>query len=64
VGVGTIKLFFVLHFLLPLVILLLILVHLALLHETGSSSSLKYRGNVEKINFTPYYRSKDLNNFR
>lgn len=59
VGGGTLKLFFVLHFLLPLGVLLLILIHLFFLHATGRRRKIGYNGEQFKIRFNPLYRVKD-----
>jgi quinol-cytochrome oxidoreductase complex cytochrome b subunit len=55
VGTPTLKLFFVLHFLLPWGALLLVLVHLLALHGVGSSTSLGYSGSLGKVPFFPTY---------
>jgi len=54
--------FFALHFLVPWLILLLVLVHLIALHSKGSTSPLGYRGPLNKIFFYPYYLVEDLRN--
>lgn len=63
VGGGALKLFFSLHFLLPFLLLIFIMIHLLLLHTPGSSRSLGYNGDNFKIVFNPLYRVKDLFNF-
>lgn len=59
---ATLKFFFVLHFLVPWFILLVVLVHLIYLHDTGSSSKLFCHGDYDKIRFFPYYWFKDSYN--
>lgn len=57
----TLKLFFSLHFLLPFVILVLIIVHLIALHFFGSSSkNLKRLGVTDKVKFDPLFTWKDF----
>lgn len=57
---ATLKRFFVLHFLMPFVLLLFILVHLGFLHETGSSNVLGVDRTHDLVPFYPYYLYKDL----
>jgi len=56
---GTLGLFFMLHFLVPFVILVLILLHLVFLHDSGSTSSLLCLGDYDKVKFFPFYAAKD-----
>nr|YP_009735061.1 cytochrome b [Curruca curruca]QAY81707.1 cytochrome b [Curruca curruca] len=59
----TLTRFFALHFLLPFVIAGLTLVHLTLLHETGSNNPLGIPSDCDKIPFHPYYSTKDVLGF-
>nr|AFB20041.1 cytochrome b [Pellorneum capistratum] len=59
----TLTRFFAIHFLLPFVIVGLTLVHLTLLHETGSNNSLGIPSDCDKIPFHPYYSVKDFLGF-
>nr|AHY87823.1 cytochrome b [Alophoixus flaveolus] len=59
----TLTRFFALHFLLPFVIVGLTLVHLTLLHETGSNNPLGIPSDCDKIPFHPYYSTKDILGF-
>nr|YP_004927929.1 cytochrome b [Cucullanus robustus]ACV96765.1 cytochrome b [Cucullanus robustus] len=59
---ATLKFFFVLHFLLPWFFLVLVMVHLLFLHETGSTSSLFCHGDYDKIFFYLEFWVKDLMN--
>ena len=59
---STLKFLFVLHFLVPWVIFLLVLCHLLFLHKTGSTSSIYCHGDYDKICFYPYYWAKDFYN--
>jgi len=56
---GTLGLFFILHFLVPFIILVLITIHLVFLHTTGRTSTLLCHGDYDKIRFFPYYAAKD-----
>nr|YP_006303417.1 cytochrome b [Mugil curema]AEK53118.1 cytochrome b [Mugil curema] len=60
---ATLTRFFAFHFLLPFVILALTLVHLILLHETGSNNPLGLTSNSDKIPFHPYFTTKDVVGF-
>nr|ADZ28652.1 cytochrome b [Prinia atrogularis] len=59
----TLTRFFAIHFLLPFVIVGLTLVHLTLLHETGSNNPLGIPSDCDKIPFHPYYSTKDIVGF-
>nr|AFQ38126.1 cytochrome b [Hemispingus verticalis] len=59
----TLTRFFALHFLLPFVIVGLTLVHLTLLHETGSNNPMGIPSDCDKIPFHPYYTIKDILGF-
>nr|ACR55902.1 cytochrome b [Endomyzostoma sp. MZ-2009] len=60
VGNPTLNRFFVLHFMLPFIILLLVMNHIMYLHKSGSSNPLGVNSSLMKIPFHPYYSSKDL----
>nr|YP_010350330.1 cytochrome b [Ixodes barkeri]UOK09759.1 cytochrome b [Ixodes barkeri]UOL50402.1 cytochrome b [Ixodes barkeri] len=57
---STLNRFFSLHFLLPFVLLLLMMIHIMLIHEKGSSNPLGSNLNIDKIPFHPYFTIKDL----
>lgn len=59
---ATLKFFFVLHFLVPWGLLVLVLVHLIFLHRTGRTSVLYCHGDYDKICFIPEYWGKDAYN--
>nr|QNS38461.1 cytochrome b [Sylvietta virens] len=59
----TLTRFFAIHFLLPFVIAGLTLVHLTLLHETGSNNPMGISSDCDKIPFHPYYTTKDILGF-
>nr|YP_009500686.1 cytochrome b [Allocarsidara bakeri]AWU48829.1 cytochrome b [Allocarsidara bakeri] len=56
----TLNRFFTIHFLLPFILAILIIIHLMFLHETGSSNPLGLNLNIDKIPFFPYFIIKDL----
>jgi ubiquinol-cytochrome c reductase cytochrome b subunit len=61
---ATLNRFFSLHYLLPFVLLGLVILHIAVLHQEGSSNPLGVNGQeVEKIDFYPYFYVKDLFGF-
>lgn len=59
VGNATLNRFFSLHFLIPIVIAALVLIHILSLHDNGSSNPLGIQNNKEKITFHPYFSWKD-----
>jgi len=60
---ATLNRFFSLHYLMPFVIAGLVIVHLTLLHQTGSNNSIGINTNIDSINFSPNFYSKDLFSF-
>nr|YP_010133483.1 cytochrome b [Chiropterargas boueti]AMX74090.1 cytochrome b [Chiropterargas boueti] len=56
----TLTRFYSLHFMLPFIISLLMLIHILLLHNMGSTSPMGNNSNIDKIPFHPYYTYKDL----
>nr|YP_009380081.1 cytochrome b [Paratomella rubra]ARS00884.1 cytochrome b [Paratomella rubra] len=56
----TLNRFFVFHFLLPFVLVGLVVVHLILLHDTGSKNPLGVKSDMFKIPFHKFYTMKDL----
>jgi len=57
---ATLSRFFTIHFILPFIILAIIIVHLLFLHQTGSNNPIGINSNYNKINFHPFYSTKDL----
>nr|YP_009568428.1 cytochrome c oxidase subunit II [Drechslerella brochopaga]QBL02575.1 cytochrome c oxidase subunit II [Drechslerella brochopaga] len=57
---ATLNRFFALHFLLPFVLAILVLLHLITLHETGAGNPVGSSSNSSRINMSPYYLFKDL----
>ncbi len=61
---ATLNRFFSLHYLLPFVIALLSLIHITILHESGSNNPLNiFPGIANKIPFHPYFIIKDVLGF-
>lgn len=56
----TLHRFYSLHFVLPFVLLALTVVHIALLHEFGSSNPLGIINRLDFTVFVPYYLLKDI----
>jgi quinol-cytochrome oxidoreductase complex cytochrome b subunit len=56
----TLNKFFSLHYILPFVILALVLLHVALLHNAGSSNPSGWKRSIDEIPFHPYYTIKDF----
>lgn len=59
----TLTRFFTLHFLLPFILRGLVIGHLILLHDSGSSNPLGVSSDLDKVSFHPYYTSKDFVGF-
>lgn len=60
---ATLNRFFTLHFILPFILLILVLIHLIFLHETGRRNPLNSPINIDKIPFNPFFTTKDLLGF-
>ena len=61
VGEATLTKFYSLHFLFPFIILVFVLVHIYLLHLSGSNNPLGINlMKIDSITFFPYYSSKDI----
>ena len=56
----TLNRFFTLHFILPFIILLLIIIHLLFLHQKGSTNPIGLNSNSDRIPFHPYFSIKDF----
>jgi len=63
VGVPTLKRFYTLHFLLPIVLLGFIILHLYLLHLKGSTNPLGIGNTLDSVRFYPKYITKDIFGF-
>nr|UMR55038.1 cytochrome b [Theretra japonica] len=60
---ATLTRFYTFHFLLPFIILMLTMIHLMFLHQTGSNNPLGINSNLDKIPFHPFFTFKDLIGF-
>jgi ubiquinol-cytochrome c reductase cytochrome b subunit len=60
---ATLNRFYSLHYMLPFIIAAIVIVHLCLLHETGSTSPLQMEVPSDVVSFYPYYYTKDLFSF-
>nr|YP_010444612.1 cytochrome b [Platygaster robiniae]UTI38875.1 cytochrome b [Platygaster robiniae] len=56
----TLNRFFSFHFILPFILLMMVIIHLMFLHETGSNNPLGLNSNLYKIPFHNYFTIKDL----
>nr|YP_010381642.1 cytochrome b [Symplana brevistrata]UDL72017.1 cytochrome b [Symplana brevistrata] len=59
----TLNRFFTFHFILPFIVLMMVIIHLIFLHETGSSNPIGSKNNIDKIPFHPYFSLKDTTGF-
>nr|YP_010267118.1 cytochrome b [Chilkasa falcata]UIF93662.1 cytochrome b [Chilkasa falcata] len=57
---ATLTRFYTFHFLLPFIILMMTMIHLLYLHQTGSNNPLGLNSNYDKIPFHPFFSYKDL----
>nr|YP_009734534.1 cytochrome b [Acropyga smithii]QBG38702.1 cytochrome b [Acropyga smithii] len=60
---ATLNRFYSFHFILPLIILLMMMLHLMFLHSTGSSNPLGTSSDLNKISFHSYFTFKDYITF-
>nr|WDW20252.1 cytochrome b [Bhutanitis mansfieldi] len=60
---ATLTRFYSFHFLFPFIILMLVMIHLLFLHQTGSNNPLGINSNLDKIPFHPFFSFKDLIGF-
>nr|YP_009131096.1 cytochrome b [Vamuna virilis]AHX84188.1 cytochrome b [Vamuna virilis] len=57
---ATLTRFYTFHFLLPFIVLMMTMIHLLFLHQTGSNNPLGLNSNLDKIPFHPFFTYKDL----
>lgn len=58
---ATLNRFFCLHYLMPFVILALVVLHILVLHNYGSTNPMSFLSKkIDKISFYPYFYVKDL----
>nr|QNO34140.1 cytochrome b [Osmia pedicornis] len=60
---ATLNRFFSLHFILPLMIMIMVIMHLYFLHMTGSNNPMGTNSNIYKIPFHSYFSAKDIFGF-
>nr|YP_010958787.1 cytochrome b [Circobotys aurealis]WNB40535.1 cytochrome b [Circobotys aurealis] len=60
---ATLTRFYTFHFILPFVILMMTMIHLLFLHQTGSNNPLGINSNLDKIPFHPFFTFKDMIGF-
>ena len=60
---ATLNRFFSLHYLFPFILAGLVIIHLVLLHESGSNSPVGLNPNSDKIPFHTYFTTKDAYGF-
>nr|AJG02535.1 cytochrome b [Pararge aegeria] len=60
---ATLTRFYTFHFLLPFILLMMSMIHLLFLHQTGSNNPLGINSNLDKIPFHPFFTFKDLIGF-
>uniref|UniRef100_UPI0030DFDF0A cytochrome b n=1 Tax=Pyrausta phoenicealis TaxID=2927193 RepID=UPI0030DFDF0A len=60
---ATLTRFYTFHFILPFIILMMSMIHLLFLHQTGSNNPLGINSNLDKIPFHPFFIYKDLIGF-
>nr|VFU78707.1 Cytochrome b oxydase [Bragasellus molinai] len=59
VGGATLTRFFAFHFILPMIISAMVMIHILYLHQTGSSNPTGQSISTSKIPFHPFYSTKD-----
>jgi len=57
---ATLRRFFALHYLLPFILFVLVIIHLVFIHESKSSNPLGVESYFDKIPFHPYFSTKDM----
>uniref|UniRef100_A0AAU7YTY9 Cytochrome b n=1 Tax=Stephanitis macaona TaxID=3156568 RepID=A0AAU7YTY9_9HEMI len=57
---ATLNRFFTLHFIMPFVIAVMVIIHLLFLHVSGSNNPLGLNSNHDKTSFHPSFTTKDL----
>nr|YP_009175639.1 cytochrome b [Atrijuglans hetaohei]ALH16796.1 cytochrome b [Atrijuglans hetaohei] len=60
---ATLTRFYTFHFILPFIIVMMTMIHLLFLHQTGSNNPLGINSNLDKIPFHPFFTFKDLIGF-
>nr|YP_009967196.1 cytochrome b [Zeuzera multistrigata]APO08614.1 cytochrome b [Zeuzera multistrigata] len=60
---ATLTRFYTFHFLLPFILIMMTMIHLLFLHQTGSNNPLGINSNNDKISFHPFFTLSDLIGF-
>nr|UZF66150.1 cytochrome b [Neodiprion qinghaiicus] len=60
---ATLTRFFSIHFIIPFIILMMVMIHLMFIHQTGSSNPMGTNSDIDKIPFQPYFILKDIIGF-
>nr|AOY36214.1 cytochrome b [Palpita nigropunctalis] len=60
---ATLTRFYTFHFILPFIVLMMTMIHLLFLHQTGSNNPLGINSNLDKIPFHPFFTFKDMIGF-
>nr|YP_009558773.1 cytochrome b [Nagiella inferior]QBA83073.1 cytochrome b [Nagiella inferior] len=60
---ATLTRFYTFHFILPFIIMMMTMIHLLFLHQTGSNNPLGINSNLDKIPFHPFFTYKDMIGF-
>nr|UKG18973.1 cytochrome b [Dendrolimus punctatus]UMI33229.1 cytochrome b [Dendrolimus punctatus] len=60
---ATLTRFYTFHFLLPFILLMMTMIHLLFLHQTGSNNPLGINSNLDKIPFHLFFTYKDILGF-
>nr|YP_011036717.1 cytochrome b [Xestocephalus iguchii]WRK21321.1 cytochrome b [Xestocephalus iguchii] len=60
---ATLSRFFSIHFTLPFIIMMMIIIHLMFLHVSGSNNPIGLNSMIDKIPFHPYFSIKDMVGF-
>lgn len=55
----TIQRFFALHYLLPFILAVFVVLHFIALHTNGSSNPIGVTGNIDRLSMHPYFIFKD-----
>nr|YP_010586415.1 cytochrome b [Nyctiophylax orbicularis]UZZ44203.1 cytochrome b [Nyctiophylax orbicularis] len=57
---ATLNRFFSIHFIMPFIMIMMIMIHLIFLHKESSNNPLNINKNIDKIQFNPFFVWKDV----
>nr|YP_003891060.1 cytochrome b [Tanystylum orbiculare]ADB91996.1 cytochrome b [Tanystylum orbiculare] len=60
---ATLNRFYTFHFILPMILSVLVIIHLIFLHIEGSNNPMGTSSNIDKVPFHPMFSSKDIIGF-